>query len=102
MKVLPSNPGVFGFTLSKNGNTYEFTTNNESLAKKWITELKAICVLSPFHEEYKAIKMIGRGSFAKVYLVESKTTGKSYAVKAFTKESIILSNKSNAKVTALF
>ena len=51
-----------------------------------------------FHDEYKAIKMIGRGSFAKVYLVESKTTGKSYAVKAFTKESVILSNKNDAKV----
>jgi len=57
-------------------------------------------VLLTFHDDYKASKMIGKGSFAKVYLVESKANGKSYAVKAFTKESIILSNKGNAKVTA--
>mmetsp|Transcript_11454 Transcript_11454/g.9859 ORF Transcript_11454/g.9859 Transcript_11454/m.9859 type:complete len:85 (-) Transcript_11454:1041-1295(-) len=41
--------------------------------------------------------MIGRGSFAKVYLVESKSEGGTYAVKAFTKESLVISNKSNAK-----
>lgn len=34
----------------------------------------------------------------KVYYVESKTNGKAYAVKAFTKESIFASNKANAKV----
>ena len=87
-----------GFSLSKNGNTYNFSSKDETVIKNWTNKLKGICVLTTFHEEYKAIKMIGRGSFAKVYLVESKTTGKSYAVKAFTKESVILSNKNNAKV----
>ena len=98
MKVLPSNTGVIGFSLTKNGNTYEFTTKDENVNRKWTNELKGICVLTTFHEEYKAIKMIGKGSFAKVYLVESKTNGKNFAVKAFTKESIIISNKANAKV----
>ncbi len=93
--------GVFGFSLSKNGNTYDFTTKDEAVSKKWATDLRGICILLTFHEEYKAIKMIGRGSFAKVYLVESKGLNKSFAVKAFTKESIILSNKSNAKVIKL-
>jgi len=45
--------------------------------------------------------MIGRGSFAKVYFVESKSTGKPYAVKAFTKESVLASNKNNAKPSML-
>lgn len=98
MKTLPPTGGSFGFTLSKNGSTYDFTSKDESIIKRWVADLKTICVLATFHEEYKAIKMIGRGSFAKVYLVESKSSGKSYAVKAFTKESIIISNKSNAKV----
>mgnify|MGYP000925284969 CR=1 FL=1 len=100
-KALPNKDGVFGFSLSKNGNTYEFTSKDEGLVKRWTNDLRGICILSTFHEEYKAIKMIGRGSFAKVYLVESKSTSKSFAVKAFTKESIILSNKSNAKVAQL-
>ena len=100
MKILPESNGLFGFSVLKNGNTYEFTCKDQSIMQRWIAELKAICVLTTFHEEYKAIKMIGRGSFAKVYLVENKTTNKSYAVKAFTKESIIISNKSNAKVVS--
>ena len=87
-----------GFSLTKNGNTFEFTSKEDGIIKTWIEHLRGICVLVTFHEEYKAIKMIGKGSFAKVYLVESKITGKSFAVKAFTKESIIVSNKNNAKV----
>mmetsp|Transcript_54742 Transcript_54742/g.62927 ORF Transcript_54742/g.62927 Transcript_54742/m.62927 type:complete len:657 (-) Transcript_54742:48-2018(-) len=97
MKVLPADNETYGFSLTKNGITYEFTTKDESVSKKWCNELKSICVLSTFHDDYKAIKMIGKGSFAKVYLVESKTTLKQFAVKAFTKESVILSNKANAK-----
>eukprot|EP00331_Platyophrya_macrostoma_P001213 CAMPEP_0176405486 /NCGR_PEP_ID=MMETSP0127-20121128/360_1 /TAXON_ID=938130 /ORGANISM="Platyophrya macrostoma, Strain WH" /LENGTH=571 /DNA_ID=CAMNT_0017784541 /DNA_START=311 /DNA_END=2026 /DNA_ORIENTATION=- len=96
MKLLSAD-GTYGFSLSKNGITYEFTTKNENVLGPWVKSLKTICILCTFHEEYKAVKMIGRGSFAKVYLVESKNTGKTFAVKAFTKESIIISNKANAK-----
>jgi len=87
----------FGFELKKNGIKYEFHAEEESIIENWMTALKNVCVLHNFHDEYKAVKMIGKGSFAKVYLVESKTTGKNFAVKAFTKESLIISNKSNAK-----
>lgn len=93
-----TNGPLSGFTLSKNGNTFEFTSKDDSIIKAWTDQLKGICVQATFHEEYKAIKMIGKGSFAKVYLVEAKSNGKQYAVKAFTKEGIILSNKNNAKV----
>ena len=97
MKVI-STGGTYGFSLTKNGNTFDFTSKSEDIIKAWIEQLKSLVVLTNFHDEYKASKMIGKGSFAKVYLVESKTTGKSYAVKAFTKEGVILSNKGNAKV----
>jgi serine/threonine protein kinase len=33
--------------------------------------------------------MIGKGSFARVYLVENKFTGNKFAVKAFSKEYIL-------------
>jgi serine/threonine protein kinase len=87
--------------LTKNKITYEFYHTSKAIVEDWIEVLKQICVLTTFHEEYKAHKMIGKGSFAKVYLVESKTNGKSYAVKAFTKESVIASNKNNAKPSML-
>jgi len=87
----------YGFSLTKNGATYEFYSPEKEVIDDWIVALKNVCILTTFHEEYKALKMIGRGSFAKVYLVESKTNGKMFAVKAFTKESVIISNKTNAK-----
>ena len=34
----------------------------------WIQILKNVCVMTNFHEEFKAAKMIGKGSFAKVGL----------------------------------
>jgi serine/threonine protein kinase len=87
----------WGFSLTKNGNTYEFFANDETLINNWFAALRQFCLLTNFHDEYKALKMIGKGSFAKVYLVESKQNQKQYAVKAFTKESVIISNKANAK-----
>ena len=33
--------------------------------------------------------MIGKGSFARVYLVEDKETNEKYAVKAFSKEYLL-------------
>eukprot|EP00331_Platyophrya_macrostoma_P004586 CAMPEP_0176430336 /NCGR_PEP_ID=MMETSP0127-20121128/14191_1 /TAXON_ID=938130 /ORGANISM="Platyophrya macrostoma, Strain WH" /LENGTH=634 /DNA_ID=CAMNT_0017812203 /DNA_START=8 /DNA_END=1912 /DNA_ORIENTATION=- len=90
-----------GFSLTKNGNTFDFTSKNDTVIKIWVTQLKGICVLVTFHDDYKALKMIGRGSFAKVYLVESKTTGHQFAVKAFTKEGVLLSNKNNAKTSII-
>jgi len=39
-----------------------------------------------FHEQFKPKKKIGKGNFAFVYLAEKIETGRSYAVKAFSKE----------------
>lgn len=41
-----------------------------------------------FHEHFRAIKKIGKGTFASVYLAQHKFSGKQYAVKAFVKEKI--------------
>eukprot|EP00330_Aristerostoma_sp_ATCC50986_P013978 CAMPEP_0114593972 /NCGR_PEP_ID=MMETSP0125-20121206/15568_1 /TAXON_ID=485358 ORGANISM="Aristerostoma sp., Strain ATCC 50986" /NCGR_SAMPLE_ID=MMETSP0125 /ASSEMBLY_ACC=CAM_ASM_000245 /LENGTH=133 /DNA_ID=CAMNT_0001793689 /DNA_START=253 /DNA_END=654 /DNA_ORIENTATION=- len=89
------------FTLQKNGNSFEFSSKDIQHLQDWISCLRSICVLTTFHDEYKALKMIGRGSFAKVYLVESKSSSNTYAVKAFTKESLMISNKNNAKPAML-
>lgn len=39
-----------------------------------------------FHETFKALKKLGKGNFAHVYLVENKTSLNRFAVKAFSKE----------------
>jgi len=61
-----SNNSNYGFSISKNGATYEFYASEKETIENWISALKNVCILTTFHEEYKALKMIGRGSFAKV------------------------------------
>lgn len=53
-----------------------------------------------FHKYFNAIKKIGKGNFASVYLAESLRDGKQYAVKAFAKKNIYESEKN--KVFDLF
>jgi len=55
-----------GFSLAKNESTYIFITSTEETMQDFYNAFKSICILHHFHEEYKALKMIGKGSFAKV------------------------------------
>lgn len=43
------------------------------------------CILTTFHNDFKVLKMIGKGSFATVYLAERISDNVQYAVKAFSK-----------------
>jgi len=92
-----SSTPVHGFSITKNTVKHEFFAEEGQTVEIWVNALKHVCVMHNFHEEYKAVKMIGKGSFAKVYLVESKSNAKNFAVKAFTKESLVISNKTNAR-----
>lgn len=66
MKPIEASDGIQGFTVTKNGNSFDFYAPDNKIAQAWVEALKTVCVLLNFHDEYKAIKMIGRGSFAKV------------------------------------
>lgn len=43
------------------------------------------CIITTFHDDFKVLKMIGKGSFASVYLGERIINGVQYAIKAFSK-----------------
>ena len=62
----PSHNYQFGLLLVKNGISYEFFSPDEKIIDNWFHCLRQFCILTNFHDEYKAIKMIGKGSFAKV------------------------------------
>ena len=61
---------------------------DKELYNKWRSALSKVCIQSDFHIKFNAVKMIGKGSFARVYLVENKETGVKSAVKAFSKDYI--------------
>lgn len=61
----------------------------ENKFETWKNELSKVFIQSDFHDKFNAIKMIGKGSFARVYLVENKKTNQKFAVKAFSKEYLL-------------
>ncbi|CAD8127845.1 unnamed protein product [Paramecium sonneborni] len=58
-----------------------YLENLEELKKVLSTK----CMLTSFHDDFSVLKMIGKGSFANVYLASRNTNGVQYAVKAFSK-----------------
>ena len=83
----PENPEYkFAIRFLKNFKSIELWLSDAPLFKVWMAKLSAVCIQTNFHGKFKALKIIGRGSFATVYLVENKETMQKYAVKAFHKE----------------
>jgi len=68
VKYMPTSQGtpVFGLTLSRGTTTFELQFNDQKQQDEWMQAFKGVCILDSFHEEYKAVKMIGKGGFAKV------------------------------------
>ena len=68
-------------------------TLDESHFTKWKMHLCQVFLQCDFHNKFNTLKMIGKGSFARVYLVQNKENGRRYAVKAFSKEYLLSQNK---------
>lgn len=66
-QITLSEDGPSSFNVNRNGTTYKFYSNDKKVIENWCVTLRVVCVLTNFHDEYKAIKMIGKGSFAKVF-----------------------------------
>jgi len=58
----------FGFKLTKNGAAYEFYFATSQIVEYWTDALRNVCVMTNFHSEYKALKLLGEGGFARVRL----------------------------------
>lgn len=71
----------------------DFWAVDEKGFREWKIQLARVFIQSDFHLKFNAIKMIGKGSFARVYLVEDKETKTRYAVKAFSKEYMVSQSK---------
>ena len=56
----------------KNMKYCDFIIKNNKQFQEWKKHLQKVFIQSNFHEKFTAIKMIGKGSFARVYLVENK------------------------------
>lgn len=71
---------------------------DENVAGEWREHFSRVFIQSDFHTKFSTIKSIGKGSFARVYLVEKKKGGQKFAVKAFSKEYLLSQAKGRDSV----
>lgn len=76
----------YGIRLVKNKKFTDLWAPTLEELDEWKKHLGKYTVLTDFHQKFTPVKMIGRGSFARVYLVEDNKTKEKFAVKAFCKE----------------
>lgn len=74
---------------------YILYAKNQSIFNEWSESLKMCCVLSYFSKFYTNLKIIGKGTFAKVILSRRSSDNKEFAVKTFDKRSLATSKNSN-------
>ena len=93
----PSGESIQGLKIEKKEESYSLFTKDLVGIDQIKSFLKKKLNQTGFHETFKALKKLGKGNFAHVYLVEHKVNGEKYAVKAFNKESAY--GQKNGRVT---
>ena len=77
------------FRFIKNMKYVDLFCDNDVHFSEWKEQLCKVFIQCDFHTKFNTIKMIGKGSFARVYLIENKKTKRQFAVKAFSKEYLL-------------
>lgn len=72
--------------LIKNKKYEELWSDEETILKKWFEGLAPYCIYSNFRADYEILGLLGKGNFAKVYLVEDRKTKAKYSAKIFDKD----------------
>jgi len=53
----------------------EMFTSTENLFLTWVKTLRYLVTQTDFHDQFDVLKVLGKGSFARVYLCQNKSTG---------------------------
>lgn len=81
------------FRFVRNMKFVDLFCDNDVHFNEWRENLSGVFIQCDFHTKFNTIKMIGKGSFARVYLIENKKTKRNFAVKAFSKEYLMTTPK---------
>jgi tRNA A-37 threonylcarbamoyl transferase component Bud32 len=79
----------FGLKFIKKKTYEEIFHKDEKVVDQWYQHLKRQCILTKFKCYFESIKVIGKGNFAKVFLVRRIVDKKEFAVKVFNKNVIM-------------
>ena len=74
--------------LIKNKKYEELWSDDEEVLNRWYHTLGRFCIYSSFRVDYDLVGVLGKGNFAKVYLVEERDTKKKFSAKIFDKQLI--------------
>lgn len=88
----------YGIRLTHNSHYCELYARSKELYDAWVTALSSVCVLTNYGASFINVKMIGKGSFAKVYLVKRKGDNADLAVKTFDKSLLLKQDKARASL----
>lgn len=77
------------FRFVRNMKYIDLFCDNDVHFSEWKEQLSRVFIQCDFHTKFNTIKMIGKGSFARVYLIENKKSKRQFAVKAFSKEYLL-------------
>ncbi|CAD8151535.1 unnamed protein product [Paramecium octaurelia] len=71
---------------------YVFNARSQEQRQKWIDQFKKTCILNNYRDIYLNLKVIGKGTYAKVLLAQRKQNQNKYAVKTFQKSALMDKN----------
>jgi calcium-dependent protein kinase len=83
------------FSFSRNQKSYTIYAGTHEIYMNWLQELKKCCIITNFNKYYKNIRIIGKGTFAKVMHSVRETDKKDFAIKTFEKDVMLNSQTSN-------
>jgi len=88
----------FGLRLIHNGAYCEIYARSKDVQEKWLGALTRFCVLTFYSSCFVNIKVIGKGSFARVFLAKRRNNGMTFAVKTFDKNMLLAADKARASL----
>lgn len=80
---------VHGLKFIKKRTYEELFSPSATQIEVWHQALKRCCLLTKFRLHFDSLRVLGRGNFAKVFLVRRRTDGREFAVKAFSKSAVM-------------
>ena len=80
------NEKYYGLKFIKRSSYEDLYSPDEKVIQEWYEQLKKFCRQIKFRNQFQQIVLLGKGSFAKVFLVERIDDKQRFAVKVFDKK----------------